>query len=919
MTRSRSGSNVSMTTSSVRSSSTSTSASASACSTLGGFDAFLHGGSSSLSEYSIPTNVDAAEVSRNFHKMLDELRSIGPARDPSSVRRAACCSALVETAQEEQRRRRRRRRGGIEDGNDNNDGDESISDDDVAVTPNEVFVAAIAALTSLQSSLEARNKSLSSSSSSTNITTTVNDKDAVIESMSLEIQNTALPLLEILRRTLPYVAHRDNNSGMLLLHQFGTLSRMLRMFVALGYSVAAAISSSTANAVGDGGGRVREQKRKRKHHHHHSSSSSSSASMQGGAAVAGANALLRQILKVSTTLLLVTPPPAWSSPVSNNNTNVVSEKDLARLLHNTIVPMFHDVRPKVRKAALACGMEIIVVASVVSTVEKDDDDDDDDNHEIVPKVKQQRRVVADFLWEYCHAIIENYAPTGSKDTMMSSKIIHVLRFLSGALQYADDERIRVRFGECCLAMLTGGGGSVDSGGKSASLPPEIVKEVLTTLLSCFEATEHEQESRDDDKLMGRKEKSTKDQDENMAKFAAKSLTFLLQHRPNSSNNSSFYDWKDMNVMYGRCMLACMDRMLNISSNDSSSDEGGCDTVPAPKLLAMKLLPSVLTSMLHLCEATGSSASAEREGESGSHHSETCGSEFNQLISRMMPIIVRFLDRQRTNPTLHRVSLEALPQCVPIVQQALQLKYRSAWGSILSGGYSTFTSTISRTLLDTRSSTSSTDDVGGKEISELEDKLSSWVQTLVLSLLRLHDDVAMGDAAARTAVEYATSNLIREIGVELFFSAVDFLDEDGDHGGSKSKSLSKSSTGGGIRDNRAWLLPLMKQSSDGSRRSTTVEDCMTLKTHLSFFQGNVLNLARKCDAASADGHRTAAEISIQKARVVELWSLFPSFCVYPVDMKVNFENIAKTVLKAIGDYVRYPALIVSDLILCLSSL
>jgi ribosomal RNA-processing protein 12 len=103
---------------------------------------------------------------------------------------------------------------------------------------------------------------------------------------------------------------------------------------------------------------------------------------------------------------------------------------------------------------------------------------------------------------------------------------------------------------------------------------------------------------------------------------------------------------------------------------------------------------------------------------------------------------------------------------------------------------------------------------------------------------------------------------------------------------------------------------MKQCTDSSRRSTTIDDCTALKTHLSFFQGYVLNLARKCDAATADGHRTAAEISIQKARVVELWSLFPSFCVYPIDMKENFESASKTVLKAIGDYVRYPALIVS---------
>ena len=88
-----------------------------------------------------------------------------------------------------------------------------------------------------------------------------------------------------------------------------------------------------------------------------------------------------------------------------------------------------------------------------------------------------------------------------------------------------------------------------------------------------------------------------------------------------------------------------------------------------------------------------------------------------------------------------------------------------------------------------------------------------------------------------------------------------------------------------------------------------ESCTT-KTHLSFFQGRVLNLARRCDAASADGHRTTAEASIQKLRVVELWALLPAFCLHPMDMKENFAALAKTMMKALGDNSRYPKLIVS---------
>jgi hypothetical protein len=715
---------------------------------------------------------------------------------------------------------------------------------------------------------------------------------------------------------------------MLLLHQFGSLSRMMRMFVALGYALPANTSSTLGSIMGSSGGSggtSRDEKRKRKQSS--SAASSSTGSTGSAAVVTGANALLRQILKVSTTLLLVTPPIILSHNRHHSSSSIVSEKELAKLLHTTIVPMCHDVRPKVRKAAWGCGMEIIVVASSASSsTSMDDGTEKKDTGRMM-----QRKVVADFLWEYCHAVLSNYTPSsslsssssGSKDTT-SLKVIHVLRFLSGALSYADDERIRIRFGDCCLTMLASGGGGGGGGGgrgrvggkdsmagKSAVVSSEVGKETLATLLSCLEMTEHEQELHNDDDDGDNKSSqqfvgaASTDPNEGMSKFAAKVLTFLLQHRPNDSNSSN--ERQDyMHAMYGRCMLACMERMMSLTTSFDIGMES--DIVPTPTLLAMKLFPSVLSSMLHLCEGSSTVGRSTNEGEMGNIHSDTsCGSEFNQLVSRMMPKILSFLGREeQTNATLHRVSLEILPQCVPVIRQTLQLKYRSAWGSILPGGYSTFTSSVARFLLELRTSSESTGGIGRKDIAELDDELSSWVQTLVLSLLRLHDDVSNGDGTARTAVEYATTTIIRDIGVELFLSMVDFLNDD-DSGGLHKQTLSSSKSS--IRDDRAWLLPLMKQSTDSLRRSTTSDDCITRKTHLSFFQGNVLSLARKCDAATADGHRTAAEISIQKSRVLELWSLFPSFCVYPVDMKENFESVAKTVLKAIGDYVRYPALIV----------
>eukprot|EP00571_Detonula_confervacea_P014457 CAMPEP_0172305402 /NCGR_PEP_ID=MMETSP1058-20130122/6707_1 /TAXON_ID=83371 /ORGANISM="Detonula confervacea, Strain CCMP 353" /LENGTH=1524 /DNA_ID=CAMNT_0013016997 /DNA_START=113 /DNA_END=4687 /DNA_ORIENTATION=+ len=824
MGRSRSGSNAS----SVHTSYTMQSGmSSSMGSSLAFGNISLQGGSSNLSEYAIPT-MDPAEAGRGFEKLLQDLQSTSA--DPRSVRKAACCAALVETARERR------------SGNANNDEESEVS-------PNEMFVAIIAALTSLQSSLEQKQKSLSTGADA--------DADGVesssINTITSELENTALPLLEILRRILPYVAHYSNNSGALLSHQFGTLSRMLRMFVALGYALPGVVS-------GAADGRKKKGKQQQQQ-------------QQG----TGANALLRQLLKVSTTLLLVAPPSMSSS---------TKEKELARLLHSTIVPMFHDVRPKVRKAAWGCGMEIVVVAcaSASSSFNNVSDmSDDGKQNDIVKKVQNQRKTIADFLWEYCHAITSNYSP-GSKET--SSKLIHVLRFLSSALPFADDVRIRIRFGEGCLKLMNGGDAAAEGGGKKnkskGEVSMEVIKETLLTLLSCLEMTEQEQQELEDS-IVGT---TTATASEEMPKFAARSLAFLLQHRPNSANSS--YNG-DANVVYGRCLLACMERMLGKDNSIVGQD----DNVPASKLLAMKLLPNVLTSMLHLCDAPAA------EGDGNDTHSETCGSEFNQFVSRMIPIVVSYLDGNTTNAKLHRVALEILPQCISIVQQSLQIQYRSAWGSILSGGYATFTSTLANCLLQKKQSSAA----GGEDDSELESKLLSWVKTCVLSLLRLHDDVTK-DGVARTAVEYATSTIIRGMGVELFLTVVEFVDEDDSSG---KKNLS-SSTGGGIRDDRAWLLPLMKQSAATTTSSSTAAG-VTSKTHLAFFQGHVLSLARKCDAASADGHRTAAEISIQKSRVVELWSLFPAFfCVYPLDMKENFGMVAKTVVKALGDHERYPKLI-----------
>ena len=211
---------------------------------------------------------------------------------------------------------------------------------------------------------------------------------------------------------------------------------------------------------------------------------------------------------------------------------------------------------------------------------------------------------------------------------------------------------------------------------------DIMKSVLVTLLSCLEVTDFEEEQ--SALLGGVKKTSSGGGEDEMSKFASRTLAFLLQHRPKNSNASYNSDnEEDVNVIYGQCLLACMGRMLG--NNDNGSDN--VEEAPS-KLLAMKLLPNVMTSMLHLCE----SHNGEEDGDKAS--SSTCGSEFNQFISRMIPIVISYINNNNNSNNgnsnkLHRIALEILPQCIPILQSSLKIQYRNVWGCILSGGYSTF--------------------------------------------------------------------------------------------------------------------------------------------------------------------------------------------------------------------------------------
>mmetsp|Transcript_1082 Transcript_1082/g.1596 ORF Transcript_1082/g.1596 Transcript_1082/m.1596 type:complete len:1247 (+) Transcript_1082:162-3902(+) len=135
------------------------------------------------------------------------------------------------------------------------------------------------------------------------------------------------------------------------------------------------------------------------------------------------------------------------------------------------------------------------------------------------------------------------------------------------------------------------------------------------------------------------------------------------------------------------------------------------------------------------------------------------------------------------------------------------------------------------------------------------------------------------------VEEAIGSIIQEVGLERFWDFISWEDCPEPNRKGKQNEI--------ISTNEAWLLPVLK--SFGSLSA--------VRPRMHFFQNTVLGLARECDKLAAV-HKN----KINKARVVDLWSLFECLCSgVPNDFSQLFPELVPTLLQAMGDK-RYPKLV-----------
>ncbi len=317
-------------------------------------------------------------------------------------------------------------------------------------------------------------------------------------------------------------------------------------------------------------------------------------------------------------------------------------------------------------------------------------------------------------------------------------------------------------------------------------------------------------------------------------FASRVLASLVQARPTLAFREGAAEidlLESGRTIYGEILLSSTQRVL---SSRSTAEIGA------------KLLPMVLQHLITL------SRPVDTDDSDGNDVAETLFAEVSQLFRVQLHAL------SRDNPALHE---SCSHNCLRVLRSVIVVN---------DGGFDeTYTPVLKCLALLLQ-----------QMKLEQEDELQS-----IRSLIDMRCDDKI-DKTLQRNVEDAFSSLIQGIGLEKFWSVIDF-----------PKLCSKKSLKA-VPNQYSWLIDVMKVSGQ------IISD---KRLHLSFFHEQVLPLAREFDSLFVKG--STAGNAVFRSQVINLWSLFPVFCRAPEDIDVAFPKLAPILMKAMTDE-RYPEFVVS---------
>jgi hypothetical protein len=251
----------------------------------------------------------------------------------------------------------------------------------------------------------------------------------------------------------------------------------------------------------------------------------------------GVNATLRGVIRASTELIKKLPSSA-------------PEKTVKHLYHGTILSLFEDRRPKVRKAAHNATLELLMHESCHSAIKQS-------------------------IQSYAHARLEKARKGANAE---NAHLLHLLGFLERAITHLD-EKVGAEILELVMVTLQGGQKSSDGNFVANMSRKDITHKILlingllSTLVAVLEGEEYPQDA-----------------------FCARVLASLLQARPMMvfASGSCDEDWIDAGrTLYGRALLLSCQRVLE------SDAKVGC-----------KLFPLAIQMILQLCRPSDETPAVE---------------------------------------------------------------------------------------------------------------------------------------------------------------------------------------------------------------------------------------------------------------------------------------------------------------------
>lgn len=201
--------------------------------------------------------------------------------------------------------------------------------------------------------------------------------------------------------------------------------------------------------------------------------------------------------------------------------------------------------------------------------------------------------------------------------------------------------------------------------------------------------------------------------------------------------------------------------------------------------------------------------------------------------------------------------ESLSPMITSIESLLALRHQDAWVSILSF------------------------------IAQVFRHFQQYASKYLTSVLKLVVDVFESTKSLPASTVFALEPCFLDtVGAAIeSFGSMEFL------------SVVPLSSGESLEITREWLLPTCRDHLkvyDGRR-----------KNHLQTFSSTILNTARwyetQLSSESSDFQQKQT-----RTKIIQLWSLFPSFCIQPVDFAPSFPSLAKLLANALAD-ARYPEL------------